>query len=242
MAKRQVAKRENREVKKPKSQTSKELSHPPNVRVTPGSAEQRDYLKAIQDHDITICTGVAGTGKTFLAVAAALQMLQDRDSSIERVAIARPIVEAGEKLGYLPGDLAHKADPYLRPILDALNDLLPSHCVDGMRKHGMLEVAPLAYMRGRTFKKTFMILDESQNASLKQLVMLVTRLGRGSKIVLTGDSSQTDIGNSGLDSLINILGKVPGIATIKMTSVSNQRHQLVKDIVDALAAAGITPQ
>lgn len=230
------------EVKEPRrakrSEITKELAHPPQIKVQPATSEQVDYLAAIRDNDIVIGTGPAGTGKTYLAVLAGMEMLLNKSGRIDCMAIARPIVEAGEKLGYLPGSLEEKSDPYLRPIYDALRDIMPVQCIDAMKKTGRLEIAPLAYMRGRTFKNTFVILDEAQNATLSQLSMILTRLGHGSKVVLTGDFSQVDISRSGLGKLVSILKDTDGIAHAQLTSASNQRHPLVAVIVEKMLQAG----
>jgi phosphate starvation-inducible PhoH-like protein len=199
---------------------------------------QLTYLRNILDHDVTLGIGPAGTGKTFLAVACAVDALER--SSVQRVILTRPAVEAGERLGFLPGDLAQKVDPYLRPLYDALYDLMGADKVARAFEKGLLEVAPLAFMRGRTLNHAFVILDEAQNTTAEQMKMFLTRLGFGSKAVITGDVSQIDLPRgteSGLIDAERVLRRVRGIATTHFTSADVVRHPLVARIVEAYDAA-----
>jgi len=196
------------------------------------------YLHNILDHDITIGIGPAGTGKTFLAVACAVDALER--SQVQRIVLTRPAVEAGERLGFLPGDLAQKVDPYLRPLYDALYDLMGFDRVTKAFEKGALEIAPLAFMRGRTLNHAFVILDEAQNTTPEQMKMFLTRMGFGSKCVVTGDVSQIDLPKgttSGLVEAERILRRVHGIAFTRFTSEDVVRHPLVARIVDAYDAA-----
>ncbi|NTZ87362.1 PhoH family protein [Burkholderia metallica] len=195
---------------------------------------QREYLKQILSHDVTFGIGPAGTGKTYLAVACAVDALE-RDQ-VKRIVLTRPAVEAGERLGFLPGDLAQKVDPYLRPLYDALYDLLGFDKTAKMFERQMIEIAPLAYMRGRTLNHAFIILDEAQNTTPEQMKMFLTRIGFGSKAVVTGDTSQVDLPRghkSGLVEAQQVLGGVRGIALTRFTSVDVVRHPLVARIVEA---------
>jgi phosphate starvation-inducible protein PhoH and related proteins len=199
---------------------------------------QRLYLDNIQSHDITFGIGPAGTGKTFLAVACAVDALER--SSVQRIILTRPAVEAGERLGFLPGDLAQKVDPYLRPLYDALYELMGIEKVTRAFEKGSIEVAPLAFMRGRTLSHAFVILDEAQNTTPEQMKMFLTRIGQGSKCVVTGDVSQIDLPRGELSGLIDaerVLRRVSGIATTRFSSVDVVRHPLVARIVDAYDAA-----
>ena len=199
---------------------------------------QLTYLRNILAHDITLGIGPAGTGKTFLAVACAVDALER--SAVQRVILTRPAVEAGERLGFLPGDLAQKVDPYLRPLYDALYDLMGADKVARAFEKGLLEVAPLAFMRGRTLNNAFVILDEAQNTTTEQMKMFLTRLGFGSKAVITGDVSQIDLPRgteSGLIDAERVLRRVRGIATTHFTSADVVRHPLVARIVEAYDAA-----
>jgi len=199
---------------------------------------QRDYLNAILKHDITFGVGPAGTGKTWLAVACAIDALE-RDT-VQRLVLTRPAVEAGERLGFLPGDLAQKVDPYLRPLYDALYDLLGFEKVQRLFEKQTIEIAPLAYMRGRTLNHAFVILDEAQNTTPEQMKMFLTRIGFGSKAVITGDPSQVDLPRgqqSGLTHAARVLAEVQGIATTRFTSRDVVRHPLVARIVDAYEQA-----
>jgi phosphate starvation-inducible PhoH-like protein len=199
---------------------------------------QIQYLKAIMEHDVTFGIGPAGTGKTYLAVACAVDALE-RDV-VRRIVLTRPAVEAGERLGFLPGDLAQKIDPYLRPLYDALYDLLGFDRTQKLFEKQAIEIAPLAYMRGRTLNHAFVILDEAQNTTPEQMKMFLTRIGFGSKAVITGDVTQIDLQRGQLSGLIDasqVLAKVRGIAFAQFTSADVVRHPLVGRIVDAYEAA-----
>lgn len=199
---------------------------------------QSHYIKAILEHDVTFGVGPAGTGKTYLAVACAVDALE-RDA-IQRIVLTRPAVEAGERLGFLPGDLTQKVDPYLRPLYDALYDLLGFDRTQKMLEKQTIEIAPLAYMRGRTLNHAFIILDEAQNTTPEQMKMFLTRIGFGSKAVVTGDVTQIDLQRSqksGLIDAVKVLENVRGIAFTHFTSADVVRHPLVARIVDAYAAA-----
>src|SRR6185437_7345175 len=198
---------------------------------------QRDYLKQIVSHDVTFGVGPAGTGKTYLAVACAVDALE-RDQ-VKRIVLTRPAVEAGERLGFLPGDLAQKVDPYLRPLYDALYDLLGFDKTAKMFERQMIEIAPLAYMRGRTLNHAFIILDEAQNTTPEQMKMFLTRIGFGSKAVVTGDVTQIDLsgGRSGLVGLEEILSGIDGLAFVRLTHRDVVRHRIVQDIVCAYERA-----
>jgi phosphate starvation-inducible PhoH-like protein len=196
------------------------------------------YLRQILSHDITMGLGPAGTGKTFLAVACAVDALER--SAVQRIVLTRPAVEAGERLGFLPGDLAQKVDPYLRPLYDALYDLMGFERVTKAFEKATLEIAPLAFMRGRTLNHAFVILDEAQNTTVEQMKMFLTRIGFGSKAVVTGDLSQVDLPRgtkSGLADAAEVLRDVDGIATTRFTSADVVRHPLVARIVEAYDAA-----
>jgi phosphate starvation-inducible PhoH-like protein len=198
---------------------------------------QHQYLQQILSHDITFGLGPAGTGKTFLAVACAVDALER--SAVQRIILTRPAVEAGERLGFLPGDLTQKVDPYLRPLYDALYDLLGFDRVTKAFEKGQLEVAPLAFMRGRTLNHAFVILDEAQNTTPEQMKMFLTRIGFGSRCVVTGDTSQIDLPRgtqSGLIDAEHVLAKVKGIAMTRFTSADVVRHPLVARIVEAYEA------
>ena len=199
---------------------------------------QQVYLSNILSHDISFGIGPAGTGKTFLAVACAVDALER--STVQRIILTRPAVEAGERLGFLPGDLAQKVDPYLRPLYDALYDLMGADKVARAFEKGLIEVAPLAFMRGRTLNHAFVILDEAQNTTPEQMKMFLTRIGFGSKCVVTGDVSQIDLPRGDLSGLVDaerVLRRVRGIATTRFTSVDVVRHPLVARIVEAYDAA-----
>ncbi len=195
---------------------------------------QRRYLRSIIDHDIAFGIGPAGTGKTFLAVACAVDALER--SQVQRVILTRPAVEAGERLGFLPGDLAQKVDPYLRPLYDALYDLMGFDRVTRAFERGVLEIAPLAFMRGRTLNQAFVILDEAQNTTPEQMKMFLTRIGFGAKAVVTGDTSQIDLPKSTISGLVeaeHVLARVKGIAFTRFTSADVVRHPLVARVVEA---------
>lgn len=204
----------------------------------PRTPRQRDYLNNILKHDITFGVGPAGTGKTWLAVACAIDAME-RDT-VQRIVLTRPAVEAGERLGFLPGDLAQKVDPYLRPLYDALYDLMGFERVQRLFEKQTIEIAPLAYMRGRTLNHAFVILDEAQNTTPEQMKMFLTRIGFGSKAVITGDPSQVDLPKghkSGLAHAVKVLEDVKGIAITQFTSRDVVRHPLVARIVDAYELA-----
>lgn len=202
--------------------------------IRPKSSAQQHYVEAIRTHDLTFGIGPAGTGKTYLAMAMAAQALMQK--RVKRIILTRPAVEAGEKLGFLPGDLAEKINPYLRPLYDALNDMLEFERVEQLRERGQIEVAPLAFMRGRTLTDSFVILDEAQNATSEQMRMFLTRLGFGSKAVVTGDITQTDLphgARSGLREARELLTNVDGISFCRFSDVDVVRHPLVQKIVVA---------
>jgi phosphate starvation-inducible PhoH-like protein len=204
--------------------------------ISPKTEGQRRYLEAITEHDIVIGIGPAGTGKTYLAVAKAVDALYKK--RVKRIILARPAVEAGENLGFLPGDLQEKVDPYLRPLYDALEDMMPSDRVRRALESRTIEIAPLAYMRGRTLSDAFVILDEAQNATSLQMKMFLTRLGLNSRVVITGDKTQIDLPrreDSGLLQVERILHGVDGIAMVYLTGSDVIRHRLVKDIIRAYA-------
>ncbi len=205
--------------------------------IRPKTANQKRYVEAIDRNTITFGIGPAGTGKTYLAMAKAVQALQAKQ--VNRIILTRPAVEAGERLGFLPGTLHEKIDPYLRPLFDALHDMVDPDAIPRLMSAGTIEVAPLAYMRGRTLNDSFIILDEAQNTSPEQMKMFLTRLGFGSKMVVTGDVTQVDLpGNvqSGLRIVNGILDGVEDIAFLELTSDDVVRHRLVSHIVDAYAA------
>src|SRR5438093_4224707 len=202
--------------------------------VTPKTVGQKKYLEAIRQHDVTLAVGPAGTGKTYLAMAMAVAAL--REEKVSRIILTRPAVEAGEALGFLPGDLYEKIDPYLRPLLDALYDMMPVDDIQRHRERGIIEIAPLAYMRGRTLNHAFVILDEAQNSTTEQMFMFLTRLGLNSKAVITGDETQIDLPppkHSGLLEAHRALKHVEGIAIIEFTKGDVVRHALVQRIIAA---------
>ena len=208
--------------------------HVPRGRMPrPRTEAQRRYVELMDTCELVFATGPAGTGKTYLAVAAAVRAL--REGGIQRLVLTRPAVEAGEQLGFLPGDLEDKIDPYLRPLYDALNDLLGPAAARRMKDMGVIEVAPLAFMRGRTLNRSFVILDEAQNATRAQLKMFLTRLGEGTRAVVTGDTSQTDLapGHGGLVDAIRRLEGIEGIGTLAFRPQDVQRSRLVQRIVEA---------
>ena len=204
---------------------------------------QQQYMKAIAKNTITLGVGPAGTGKTYLAVAAAVAAFRER--TVNRIILTRPAVEAGERLGFLPGDLQNKVDPYLRPLYDALYDMLGPETFQKYQERGSIEVAPLAYMRGRTLDDSFIILDEAQNTTREQMKMFLTRLGFGSKIVITGDVTQIDLPDdkvSGLKDAIRVLENVKDIAICKLTAADVVRHALVQQIINAYEKAEKKPE
>jgi phosphate starvation-inducible protein PhoH and related proteins len=205
--------------------------------VRPKSSGQKRYVDAIRQNVITFGVGPAGTGKSWLAVATAVQALQAKE--VDRIILTRPAVEAGERLGFLPGDLMAKVDPYLRPLWDALHDMVGTENAGKLLERGAVEVAPLAFMRGRTLNSSFIILDEAQNTTPEQMKMFLTRIGFGSKAVVTGDTTQVDVGGgrSGLLGLERILGDIDGLGWVHLTSSDVVRHRIVQDIVDAYERA-----
>jgi phosphate starvation-inducible PhoH-like protein len=202
--------------------------------VAPKSVNQRRYLDAIEQHDIVFGIGPAGTGKTYLAMAQAVAFLLAK--KVTRIILARPAVEAGEKLGFLPGDLQEKVNPYLRPLYDALYDMLDAERVERLLERGTIEIAPIAFMRGRTLNDSFVILDEAQNTTSEQMKMFLTRLGFGSKAVVTGDITQIDLPaghTSGLIEAMKVVSRIEGIAFIHFDDRDVVRHKLVQQIVKA---------
>ena len=219
---------------KNKNQNISDIIKTPKKSVIPRSERQKEYVRALRQNDIVISAGPAGTGKTFLAVAVGLTMLLDK--KIERIILSRPAVEAGERLGFLPGDMKEKVDPYLRPLYDSLYDLFDFEKIQRMIEIGDIEIAPLAFMRGRTLKNSFAILDEAQNATDTQIKMFLTRIGENSKIVINGDPSQLDLPNkrmSGLNKSKKLLGHLNEISVIDFNHADVVRHPLVSKIVKA---------
>jgi phosphate starvation-inducible PhoH-like protein len=205
--------------------------------VRPKSAGQKRYVDAIRDNVITFGIGPAGTGKSWLAVAMAVQALQAKQ--VERIILTRPAVEAGERLGFLPGDLAAKIDPYLRPLYDALYDMVEPEGAQRLLERGTVEVAPLAFMRGRTLNQSFIILDEAQNATPEQMKMFLTRIGFGSRVVVTADMTQVDLptGRSGMTRLERTLSGIDGLSFVRLGAKDVVRHRIVQDIVNAYERA-----
>jgi phosphate starvation-inducible PhoH-like protein len=202
--------------------------------IAPRGMAQKQYVQAIQNNDIVFGVGPAGTGKTYLAMAMAVSALTSQ--RVKRIVLTRPAVEAGEKLGFLPGDMSEKVNPYLRPLYDALHDMLPSQRVYNLIERGTIEVAPLAFMRGRTLNDSFIVLDEAQNTTIPQMRMFLTRIGLRSKAVITGDVTQVDLPfgtNSGLADAIQLLSRIEGLSRCFFTSADVVRHPLVQRIVDA---------
>jgi phosphate starvation-inducible PhoH-like protein len=207
--------------------------------IRPKSSGQKRYVDAIEGNVVTFGIGPAGTGKSWLAVAMAVAALQQ--GAVDRIILTRPAVEAGERLGFLPGDMMAKVDPYLRPLYDALHDMVGNEGVERLLDRGVVEVAPLAFMRGRTLNSSFIILDEAQNTTPEQMKMFLTRIGFGSKAVVTGDITQVDVqgGRSGLLGLEPILGAIDGVAFVRLTGRDVVRHRIVQDIVDAYEKAAV---
>ncbi|MEL3911904.1 PhoH family protein [Treponema pedis] len=202
--------------------------------VYPKNRHQLEFINSIKNNDISFGLGAAGTGKTYIAVACALQMLMSHQ--VRKIVLTRPVVEAGESLGFLPGDLVQKITPYLRPLYDTIELLLPFEFIRQMEESNMFEVAPLAYMRGRTLHNSVVILDEAQNTTREQMKMFLTRMGEGSKLIITGDPSQSDITsgkNSGLAHAVSLLNKIKGIGIIRFSAADVVRHSLVQKIITA---------
>jgi len=202
--------------------------------VRPRTAGQAEYVRAIQDHDMVFCTGPAGTGKTYLAVATAVSAL--KQDQIRKIVLVRPAVEAGESLGFLPGDLQAKINPYLRPLLDALREIMDYDMVKRLQEQDVIEMIPLAYMRGRTLNEAFIILDEAQNTTVSQMKMFLTRMGLGSKVVVAGDVTQIDLPHhttSGLIDALTRLHNIQGFCAVELSKVDIVRHRLVQQIVRA---------
>ena len=207
---------------------------PGGHRVMARTPNQHKLVESIKENDMVFAVGPAGTGKTYTAVAMAVRALKDK--RVKKIILTRPAVEAGENLGFLPGDLKEKLDPYLQPLYDALTDMLPYDKVAEHMEKGVIEVAPLAFMRGRTLDKAFVILDEAQNSSIPQMKMFLTRMGRDAKFIITGDESQVDLPNkqkSGLAQALQALNNVDGISTIRLKGVDVMRHRLVRTIISA---------
>lgn len=203
-------------------------------KIQPRTPGQADYLRAIQEHDLVFCVGPAGTGKTYLAVAMAVAAL--KQERIRRIVLVRPAVEAGESLGYLPGDLQAKINPYLRPLLDALREMMDYDQIKRYTEQDLIEVIPLAYMRGRTLNEAFIILDEAQNTTISQMKMFLTRMGRNSKIVVSGDTTQVDLPSHTQSGLVDAMRRLKGIEGLTQVRLSNAdivRHRLVREIVRA---------
>ena len=217
--------------------TSEVLKSARGRTVRPKTSGQKRYVDAIGENVVTFGIGPAGTGKSYLAVALAVQALQSKQ--VERIVLTRPAVEAGERLGFLPGDLMAKVDPYLRPLYDALYDMLTPEGAQKLMENGRIEVAPLAYMRGRTLNGSFIILDEAQNTTPEQMKMFLTRIGFGSKAVVTGDVTQVDLdgGKSGLINIEQVLHGIEGVAFVRLGSKDVVRHRIVQEIVDAYERA-----
>ena len=222
--------------RKSKAERRQEARNKPETRplptFRPRSQNQAKYLRAIQSSHITICTGYPGTGKTFLAVAEACRMLTT--NQINKIILSRPVIEAGERLGFLPGKLEEKAKPYLMPIFDILKQFFSYQQITTMQNSGVLEISPLAYMRGRTFTNSVVILDEAQNANLKQFKMLLTRIGPEGKIIICGDTKQSDIDADDLSALVETLKGVDRITSVQMQKEDIVRHPLIAVIVDRI--------
>ena len=235
--------KKNMELKDSNVKSFKQLIKTPRKSVIARSEKQSDYIKALKENDIVLSLGPAGTGKSFLAVSVAVTLLMEK--KIERVILSRPAVEAGEKLGFLPGDMKEKVDPYLRPLYDALYELFGAEKIDKKIEAGEIEIAPLAFMRGRTLKNCFAILDEAQNATETQIKMLLTRIGENSKLVVNGDPSQIDLINkshSGLSKSKNILKNLEEIKIIEFDHTDVVRHPLISKIIKAYQKKNINDQ
>ncbi len=204
------------------------------VVIKPKTPNQKHLVETVMKNDVVFAIGPAGTGKTYISVALAVKALKNKE--IKRIIITRPAVEAGENLGFLPGDLQEKIDPYLRPIYDALDDMIPGEKLKFYRENRVIEIAPLAYMRGRTLSNAFVLLDEAQNTTPMQIKMFLTRLGPDSKLIITGDRTQVDLGPkqiSGLDEAVSILKNTKGIGFVELSEKDVVRHHIVKDIIKA---------
>lgn len=204
------------------------------LKIAPKTQNQKQLVDSVRENDLVFALGPAGTGKTYVSVALAVQALKNKD--VKKIIVTRPVVEAGENLGFLPGDLKEKIDPYLRPIYDALGDMIPSEKLRHYMETGVVEIAPLAYMRGRTLNNAFILLDEAQNTSQMQIKMFLTRIGPDSKVIVTGDSSQIDLPpkqKSGLIQAVEVLKDVKGIGFVKLDERDVVRHRLVREIIKA---------
>ena len=213
-----------------------------STNITARGEGQKRYIEAIRSNDLTFCLGPAGTGKTYIAVAMAVAQLKHQE--IKRIVLVRPAVEAGEKLGYLPGDLQAKVNPYLRPLFDAMHDMMTFDQIKRFMQNDVIEVVPLAFMRGRTLSRASIILDEAQNATTAQMLMFLTRLGPGSKMVVTGDDSQSDLSAgeaSGFTDAVERLAGIPRVAVIRLANCDIVRHPLVQRVVEAYVTDGATP-
>jgi len=202
--------------------------------IKPKTPNQKKFIESVKANDVVFAVGPAGTGKTYIAVALAVRALKNKE--IKRIIITRPAVEAGENLGFLPGDLQEKIDPYLRPVYDALDDMIPSEKLKYYRENRVIEIAPLAYMRGRTLSNAFILLDEAQNTTPMQIKMFLTRLGQNSKLIINGDRTQVDLKpnqKSGLDDAVRILKNVKGIGFVELNYTDVTRHPIVKEIIKA---------
>lgn len=211
------------------------------IRIAPKTANQKKLVAAVEKNDLVFAIGPAGTGKTYISVALAVNALKNKE--VKKIIITRPAVEAGENLGFLPGDLKEKVDPYLRPIYDALGDMIPAEKLNYYKENGIIEIAPLAYMRGRTLNDAYVLLDEAQNTTPMQIKMFLTRMGPDSKVIVTGDSSQIDLPKnqvSGLIETVKILKEVKGIGVVELDEKDVVRHKLVKAIIKAYRDYGNT--